>query len=157
MFEKIFNEIFGDVDKFFENIHIEEDEENEKGSSYFHKVEDKYDNGQHVSHVEKEIKDGKVIKDVNEAFKIENKECDETEEEELSLEDYKGKLKKSNDLLMEAKETIQEQTKMINKLKRQYDDYGEHMQWQNKKIVNLEDENKELKTKLKTITDLIKG
>lgn len=160
MFEKIFNEIFGDVDfeKYFNDNHYEETEENdknEKDTSYFHKVEDKYEDGKHVSHVEKEVKDGKVIKDVNETFKIENKE--DVEEKELSLQDCKEKLKKVSDLLMGAKETIQEQTKLINKLKRRYDDYGEHIQWQNKKIVNLEDENKELKSKLKTITDLIKG
>lgn len=159
MFEKIFNEIFGDVDfeKVFNSIHNEENEENENCSTYFHKVEDKYDNGQHVSHVEKEVKDGKVIKDINEAFKIEDKKEEKVEENELTLAEYKQKLKEANDLLLEAKETIQEQTKMIDKLKFQYDDFGEHIQFQNKKIVKLQDENKELKTKLNTITDLIKG
>lgn len=77
MFEKIFEEIFGaealkaldeQFDKF-DNKTSEADNTNDK--SYFHKIVDKYENGEHVSHLEKEIKNGQVVKDVNNVKKVE--------------------------------------------------------------------------------------
>lgn len=43
-------------------------------------IKDKYKNGEHISHCEKEIKDGKVIKDVNNRINLEDKKnckCDD--------------------------------------------------------------------------------
>ena len=57
-----FNKTFSDMWEAFKKEQEKEDE-NKKDSSYFHKVFDKYENGEHVEHVEKEVKDGKVIKD----------------------------------------------------------------------------------------------
>lgn len=121
MFDRIFNEIFGDVDfkQFFENLG-EEKEEKENGHSYYHRVEDKYDNGKHVSHVEKEIKDGEVIKDIKDIFKIEDKKEEkaiEEKKEENNNEKYSAyyeqRLKKASDLLEEAQKTIFNQQKQI--------------------------------------------
>lgn len=113
MFEKIFNEIFGNVDfeKIFKDFPEEEKKnENENDHSYFHSIEDKYENGEHVSHKEKEIKDGKVLKDVNDTFKIEVKG---KEEAENGSNDYEEKLKKATDLLEEAQKTIVNQQKQL--------------------------------------------
>jgi predicted RNase H-like nuclease (RuvC/YqgF family) len=57
-----FNKTFSDMLEAF-NKEQEKEDENKKDSSYFHKVFDKYENGEHVEHAEKEVKDGKVIKD----------------------------------------------------------------------------------------------
>lgn len=47
MIKKLFNELFGDVDweKMVNEISEAIENEGEKDSSYFYKVEDKYDNG----------------------------------------------------------------------------------------------------------------
>ena len=68
-----FNKTFSDMLEAFKKEHEKEDE-NTKDSSYFHNVFDKYENGEHVEHVEKEVKDGKVIKDDG-YVKETNKDC----------------------------------------------------------------------------------
>lgn len=68
-----FNKTFSDMLEAFKKEQEKEDE-NKKDSSYFHKVFDKYENGEHVEHVEKEVKDGKVIKDDG-YIKETNKDC----------------------------------------------------------------------------------
>jgi hypothetical protein len=82
MIEKIFEELFGeDFNELFNNSVFDEskddekDEEKEDTHTYYHKVCDKYEDGKRVSHVEKEVKDGKVLKDVKDTPKIEAK-CD---------------------------------------------------------------------------------
>lgn len=81
MFEEILKEFFGTTKTFddlfnevFDNKVNTNDVKDENNHSYFHSVKDKYENGEHISHSEKEIKDGKVIKDVNNCRNIENKE-----------------------------------------------------------------------------------
>lgn len=68
-----FNKTFSDMLEAFKKEQEKEDE-NKKDTSYFHKVFDKYENGEHVEHVEKEVKDGKVIKDDG-YIKETNKDC----------------------------------------------------------------------------------
>lgn len=68
-----FNKTFSDMLEAFKKEQEKEDE-NKKDSSYFHKVFDKYENGEHVEHAEKEVKDGKVIKDDG-YIKGTNKDC----------------------------------------------------------------------------------
>ena len=87
MFEEILKEFFGTSKTFddlfnevFDNKVNTDDVKDENNHSYFHSVKDKYKNGEHVSHSEKEIKDGKVIKDVNHFGNIEDKKnckCDD--------------------------------------------------------------------------------
>lgn len=53
------------------NTDAKEDENDGESHTYFHKVTDKYDElGQRISHVEKEVKDGKVLKDIKEEPKL---------------------------------------------------------------------------------------
>lgn len=118
MFERIFNEIFGDADfeQMFKNL-PEDEKKNENDHSYFHTIEDKYDNGKHVSHIEKEVKDGKVIKDINNTFKIEVKgEEEEKKEKQCNSTYYEEKLKQTSDLLEQAQKTITDQQKRIEDL-----------------------------------------
>lgn len=68
-----FNKTLSDMLEAFKKEQEKEDE-NKKDSSYFHKVFDKYENGEHVEHTEKEVKDGKVIKDDG-YVKETNKDC----------------------------------------------------------------------------------
>lgn len=87
--EKIFEELFGEgfvsdfESKFRENIEkkfadISEELDKEDGDeSYYNKICDKYKNGEHISHDEVEIKNGKVVKDIHQTKNIEDKggEC----------------------------------------------------------------------------------
>ena len=87
MFEEILKEFLGTTKTFddlfnevFENKVNTDDVKDENNHSYFHSVKDKYKNGEHISHSEKEIKDGKVIKDVNNRINLEDKKnckCDD--------------------------------------------------------------------------------
>ena len=72
MFEEILKEFLGTTKTFddlfnevFDNKVNTDDVSNKRNHSYFHSVKDKYKNGENVCHSEKEIEDGKVIKDVN--------------------------------------------------------------------------------------------
>lgn len=82
MFDRIFKDIFGTetFDKlenaFNETIKDFENENKNDDFSYFHGVKDKYENGKHVSHDEKEVKDGKVVKDIHRSVSIEDKNDD---------------------------------------------------------------------------------
>lgn len=154
MFEKIFNELFDDnfmkkmreVLKEYDDTEIKVEDDKDDTHSYFHSVSDKYDNGKHVSHKEKEIKNGKVLKDVNEIYQIEDKNkcnektkctCDKTnecQEEKSSLSDYyEKKLKEASELLEQAQNTIKKQQGVIT---------------------NLEKDNKEFRSKFTTLRDL---
>ena len=94
MFERIFNEIFGDIDweKFAEKMKDFEEKNNAEndGKSYFHAIEDEYEDGKHVLHKEKEVKDGKVIKDINDncltVKKDENKAIENQENKQFNTE-----------------------------------------------------------------------
>lgn len=85
-----FNKTFSDMLEAFKKEQTKGDE-NKKDSSYFHKVFDKYENGEHVEHVEKEVKDGKVIKDDG-YIKETNKDCislsDQSNVSGLKYNDY---------------------------------------------------------------------
>ena len=136
MFEKIFNEIFGDLD-FEENINdfakiAKEYENKEDGEnhSYFHRIVNKYDeNGRQISHKEKEVKDGKVLKDVDNTINIEDKRVNE------DITFYKKNLKQATDLLEEAQQTILNQQQLIEEK---------------------ENRCKELENKLSKVMDLLK-
>ncbi len=111
MFERIFEEIFGDVDfnNFAKTVEEEIENEKEEPKSYFRKVVDEYEDGKHVSHKEKEVKDGKVIKNVNENYKLEGKD---EKNIEITYDD-----EKENDTIAELKSQISEMETLIHKLK----------------------------------------
>lgn len=96
MFEEILKEFFGTTKTFddlfnevFDNKINTDNVKDENNHSYFHSVKDEYKNGEHVSHSEKEIKDGKVIKDVDNSTCLENKnacKCDKKLYEKKEIE-----------------------------------------------------------------------
>ena len=108
MFEKIFNEIFGDVDwEKFSNELLGEEKENEKDSSYFHKITEEYENGKCVSRSEKEIKDGKVIKDVHETHSIK-------EDKPKAIENGKDKEEDRDDIIAYYERKVENLCKKID-------------------------------------------
>jgi hypothetical protein len=132
MIKDIFDEFFGKeyVDELFDTFRKvtekyynsdDKNEEDEKEESYYHRVADTYENGEHTSHVEKEVKNGEVLKDVNETYKIEDKSCEKGEDgdtKDTCCKDnqyYEDKLKEANDLLDEARETIKQQGELIQR------------------------------------------
>ena len=137
MFEEILKEFLGTTKTFddlinevFDNKVNTDDVSNEKNHSYFHSVKDKYKNGEHVSHSEKEIKDGKVIKDVNNSVSLEDKKnctCNENvckcdrklyEKKETEYEALKGMNKHLEQSLQSAENALIEKDKKIAELER---------------------------------------
>ena len=135
MFEEILKEFLGTTKTFddlinevFDNKVNTDDVSNEKNHSYFHSVKDKYKNGEHVSHSEKEIKDGKVIKDVNHFGNIEDKKnckCDDNvckcdkklyEKKETEYDALKGMNKHLEQSLKSAENALIEKDKKIAEL-----------------------------------------
>ena len=137
MFEEILKEFLGTTKTFddlinevFDNKVNTDDVSNEKNHSYFHSVKDKYKNGEHVSHSEKEIKDGKVIKDVNNSVSLEDKKnctcnenvckCDKKlyEKKETEYDALKGINKHLEQSLKSAENALIEKDKKIAELER---------------------------------------
>ena len=137
MFEEILKEFLGTTKTFddlfnevFENKVNTDDVKDENNHSYFHSVKDKYKNGEHVSHSEKEIKDGKVIKDVNNSVSLEDKKnctcnenvckCDKKlyEKKETEYDALKGINKHLEQSLKSAENTLIEKDKKIAELER---------------------------------------
>ena len=93
MFDRFFIDSFRHFDDLFK-------ESSDLKHSYFHEVADEYENGEHISHKEKEVKDGKVLKDVDTTKcltnkKEENKDVDETVDDlRKTIESYKKVFKK---------------------------------------------------------------
>ena len=135
MFEEILKEIFGTSKTFddlfnevFDNKVNTDDVKDENNHSYFHSVKDKYKNGEHVSHSEKEIKDGKVIKDVNNSVSLEDKKnctCNENvckcdrklyEKKETEYDALKGMNKHLEQSLKSAENALIEKDKKIAEL-----------------------------------------
>lgn len=139
MFEEILKEFFGTktfddlFNEVFDNKVNTDDVKDENNHSYFHSVKDKYENGEHISHSEKEIKDGKVIKDVDNCLEIENKEnckcndnvckcdkklCEKKETLERSLKKYSELYFDSQRALVEKDKKIAELESKLNEVKR---------------------------------------
>ena len=184
LFSSIFNEIFNDFEKDFISLSkelennaklLENDEKDEKNKSYFHEVADKYEDGEHVFHKEKEVKDGKVLKNVEQDFKkIEDKSEDKKDEVtyEIKLDDHSSDSEKnancSNNICnewVEKKENkdccktgleskIKELEEKVKELDVQLVVKKNLLKVKNDRIAELENENKELNEKLERIKNL---
>ena len=152
MFETIFNEFFGDIDweKFAEKMKNFEEKNNAEndGKSYFHAIEDEYEDGKHILHKEKEVKDGKVIKDINDncltVKQCENKAIENQENKQFNTETEIRELKAENERLLKE---IAKKNETIKHLR----DYNCK---QNNDLESLIHKNKELTNKLNNIKKL---
>lgn len=187
LFNSIFNEIFNDFEKDFNNLSkefennaklLENDEKDGKNKSYFHEVADRYEDGEHVFHKEKEVKDGKVLKNVEQDFKkIEDKTetKDDKKDEvtyEIKLDDNSSDSEKnancSNNICNEWAEKKEDKDCCKAKLEEKIDELEEKvgdlnaeimvkkslLKVKNDRIAELENENKELNEKLERIKNL---
>ena len=123
---KTFDDLFNEV--FDKKVNTNDVKDNNNNHSYFHSIKDEYKNGEHVSHSEKEIKDGKLIKDVDNSIEFENKnvcKCDKKlyEKKEIEKEckrnDYdklKGIIKHLEQSLRSAENALAEKDKKITEL-----------------------------------------
>lgn len=115
MFEEILKEFFGTktfddlFNEVFDNKVNTDNVKDDNNHSYFHSVKDEYKNGKHVSHYEKEIKDGKVIKDLGMGM---DSSCNIENKENCKCNDN---VCKSDKKLYEKKETEYDALKSINK------------------------------------------
>ena len=156
MFETIFNEFFGDIDweKFAEKMKDFEEKNNVEndGKSYFHAIEDEYEDGKHVLHKEKEVKDGKVIKDINDnCLTVKQGENKAIENEAFNTETEIRVLKAENECLLEE---IAKKNETIKCLKDYNCDKQLTIEKQNNDLERLIHKNKELTNKLNNIKKL---
>lgn len=156
MFETIFNEFFGDIDweKFAEKMKNFEEKNNAEndGKSYFHATEDEYEDGKHVLHKEKEVKDGKVIKDINDnCLTVKQDENKTIENEAFNTETEIRVLKAENECLLEE---IAKKNETIKCLKDYNCDKQLTIEKQNNDLERLIHKNKELTNKLNNIKKL---
>lgn len=156
MFETIFNEFFGDIDweKFAEKMKNFEEKNNAEndGKSYFHAIEDEYEDGKHVLHKEKEVKDGKVIKDINDnCLTVKQDENKTIENEAFNTETEIRVLKAENECLLEE---IAKKNETIKCLKDYNCDKQLTIEKQNNDLERLIHKNKELTNKLNNIKKL---
>ena len=159
MFETIFNEFFGDIDweKFAEKMKDFEEKNNVEndGKSYFHAIEDEYEDGKHILHKEKEVKDGKVIKDINDncltVKQGENKAIENQENKQFNTETEIRELKAENERLLKE---IAKKNETIKCLKDYNCDKQLTIEKQNNDLESLIHKNKELTNKLNNIKKL---
>lgn len=156
MFETIFNEFFGDIDweKFAEKMKNFEEKNNAEndGKSYFHAIEDEYEDGKHVLHKEKEVKDGKVIKDINDnCLTVKQDENKTIENEAFNTETEIRVLKAENECLLKE---IAKKNETIKCLKDYNCDKQLTIEKQNNDLERLIHKNKELTNKLNNIKKL---
>ena len=118
MIEEIFNELFGDVDftKAFDSYQENEKETDENGKNYYHLIRDEYEDGKRVSHVEKEVRDGKVIKDINEKPMIEGKKCERNKDGAKKCNEYDKIKKEYNALEEKYRELYEEYNNVFDEL-----------------------------------------
>lgn len=124
MFDRIFKDIFGaeafeKLENAFEETmkEFEDSDEKNDGFSYFHNVSDKYENGKHVSHDEKEVKNGEVLKDIHrtpEICDIKNHNCGNTACD-CKNDNYR-KNQRLEQHLKSAENALQEKDEKISKL-----------------------------------------
>ena len=159
MFETLFNEFFGDIDweKFAEKMKDFEEKNNAEndGKSYFHAIEDEYEDGKHVLHKEKEVKDGKVIKDINDncltVKQGENKAIENQENKQFNTDRQIRELKAQNERLLKE---IEKKNETIKHLKDYNRDNELTIEKQNNDLESLIHKNKELTNKLNNIKKL---
>lgn len=156
MFETIFNEFFGDIDweKFAEKMKNFEEKNNAEndGKSYFHAIEDEYEDGKHVLHKEKEVKDGKVIKDINDnCLTVKQDENKTIENEAFNTETEIRVLKAENECLLKE---IAKKNETIKCLKDYNCDKQLTIEKQNNDLERLIHKNEELTNKLNNIKKL---
>ena len=156
MFETIFNEFFFffDWEKFAEKMKDFEEKNNavNDGKSYFHAIEDEYEDGKHVLHKEKEVKDGKVIKDINDnCLTVKQDENKTIENEAFNTETEIRVLKAENECLLEE---IAKKNETIKCLKDYNCDKQLTIEKQNNDLERLIHKNKELTNKLNNIKKL---
>ena len=119
-FDEFFNvDGFGNM-KLFDfpfNTDAKEDENDGKSHTYFHKVADKYDeSGQRISHVEKEVKDGKVLKDIKEEPKLQAVLDGKDALTSVNVMDELNALKKEHEQLKGFYDELQQKYSNINEV-----------------------------------------
>lgn len=138
---KSFNEFSGFEEKEEEKKKEDVKEEETPSHSYFHKVSDCFEDGKHVSHAEKEVKDGKVIKDIDEkptaSIEGTKEECSCKDKECICEKENK----KLNKWLTSAENALCEKDEQISTLKNE--------------INALKKENSSLKEKLTIVKNFL--
>jgi hypothetical protein len=120
-----------------------EDESDGKNSSYYHFVSEKYENGKRVEHKEKIVRDGEVIKDVEQCTCL----ADKKEDEAPKVDDKCSKAEEKNDELSILKNENKE-------LKARIAEVEATLKEKVGEAADLSDENAKLRAKLESIKNM---
>lgn len=116
------NELMKELDNSFEKTEKEaKKNENDNGKSYYHYVNNTYKNGKLVEHKEKEVKDGKVLKDEKTTPQIgnENNKTNDVDVTKLQLliDEKDAKIKELENILKKYQNENNELKNKFEKVK----------------------------------------
>jgi len=116
------DELMKELDNSFEKTEKEaKKNENDNGKSYYHYVNNTYKNGKLVEHEEKEVKDGKVLKDEKTTPQIgkENNKTDDVDVTKLQLliDEKDAKIKELENILKKYQNENNELKNKFEKVK----------------------------------------
>ena len=160
-----FNELFSEKESCKNECNEEKCENKKKDEpkhkSYYHYVCDKFKNGENVYHQEKEVEDGKVLKDEghgcgyisdndNTTLKSES-ECKKTCKEKAKYKEYEKSFTNENNLLKQQVYKLQNDIKELEKSCLSFRDENKVLK---DKISTLKEENDELRYKFNAIKSM---
>lgn len=124
-FDVLFNDVHDSFNSFYdiakaifeESCNENEKDKDEKSSTYYHFLSDKYENGKCVDHREKIIDNGKVIKDEYKAIENKKEETPTIGSEVLKTKtDEINNLKSENEKLTKENEILKSKLSQIKNM-----------------------------------------
>jgi len=112
-FEEVFGNSFGWL---FDFPFTEKETNDEDMHSYFHSISEKYKDGKRVSHVEKEVKDGKVLKDIKEEPKLQLVSDNKNVSTSVNVMDELNALRKEHEQLKECYDELRQKYSNLNEV-----------------------------------------
>lgn len=115
--KSFFDDFFGNsFCGLFDFPFTEKETNDEDMHSYFHSISEKYKDGKRVSHVEKEVKDGKVLKDVKEKPKLQLVSDNKNVSTSVNVMDELNTLKKEHEQLKECYDELRQKYSNLNEV-----------------------------------------
>lgn len=158
MFKNFFNDFFETVWEDFDDAIAEKNDKlngNDKNKHYFHIIMDEYDNGRRVCHKEKEMKNGKIVKDINNVIEDKPSKCNEEKGEKCNNGNSCGqrvcKRAEKEGRIKYLEQLVEEQDKTIIAKDKEIENLDKHLVSAERALICKEDEIIELKKKLEKL------
>lgn len=115
--KSFFDDFFGNsFCGLFDFPFTEKETNDEDMHSYFHSISEKYKDGKRVSHAEKEVKDGKVLKDIKEEPKLQLVSDNKIVSTSVNVMDELDTLKKEHEQLKECYDELRQKYSNLNEV-----------------------------------------